>query len=517
MREKPDGELIDMAKMGNQSAFNELARRHRSKAVHWAKQITNDAYLADDVAQDALLRSYLYLESLRRSDRFLPWLKNIVRNKAIDHIRKKRRERQYDADMAAFRDEEPSDPELAFLDEEAMASVSNIISSLSEKSRRIFEAHFFHHMPPGEIAVACNTNVGNVYNIISRAKTRLREKIYANEIERYIAERRAASKSRRNSLAPPDFRSVYVSMGYVLHQSLNYTSLPPMSIGRVMGLSGQAFRIQMTEDAGVSSSFIYDWKTVFHNIADVFGLGAASVGEPNRSLTPDLLLDALKMVHRSIDDGIPAMVWNLIDGEFGLFTGYDDDKGMLVYNSASHTEAEAPFHMLAGSSDNPELFVAVVRERGERNASRHMLVRALRNIVRHSRGEERTIGGYTHGLAAYDVWIRSLESGSYQPIGHAYNASLLAEAREQALSFLRELATEDPFGEDPESARLLHEAIRHFAEVVSLCHRLYPGFPFGMAGFPVGNGREMADLLAQIRSAETRGVQCLEQILKKNG
>lgn len=87
-KQEADRELVERARSGDQEAFSELVRTHRAKAYGWANKITRDAYLAEDIVQDALIRAFLHLGALADTSRFLPWLQTIVRNQAYMKLRR---------------------------------------------------------------------------------------------------------------------------------------------------------------------------------------------------------------------------------------------------------------------------------------------------------------------------------------------------------------------------------------------------------------------------------------------
>jgi DNA-directed RNA polymerase specialized sigma24 family protein len=65
-----DRELVLAARAGDEDAFAELGRLHRSRARAAAHVLVRDPDEAEDVAQDALLQAYLRLETLRDPARF---------------------------------------------------------------------------------------------------------------------------------------------------------------------------------------------------------------------------------------------------------------------------------------------------------------------------------------------------------------------------------------------------------------------------------------------------------------
>jgi len=81
-------ELVQMAKEGDAEAFNELVRRHRPKALGFARSFARDAHLAEDIVQDALVRAFIRLNQLTDIKRFVPWLQRIIRNQAYIRLRR---------------------------------------------------------------------------------------------------------------------------------------------------------------------------------------------------------------------------------------------------------------------------------------------------------------------------------------------------------------------------------------------------------------------------------------------
>lgn len=69
-----DTELVGAALRGADSAFEQLARRHSPALRSFLRGVCRDPALADDIAQDALIRAWQRLGQLRDAAAFRSWL-----------------------------------------------------------------------------------------------------------------------------------------------------------------------------------------------------------------------------------------------------------------------------------------------------------------------------------------------------------------------------------------------------------------------------------------------------------
>ena len=79
----------DAFRRGDSAAFDWLAMRYLGKAKSAARHFMRNASDAEDLAQDAFVRAWDYREHLIAGRRFGPWLLQIVRNLAIDLLRRR--------------------------------------------------------------------------------------------------------------------------------------------------------------------------------------------------------------------------------------------------------------------------------------------------------------------------------------------------------------------------------------------------------------------------------------------
>jgi RNA polymerase sigma-70 factor (ECF subfamily) len=75
----------------DQHAFGELVRRHQSSVRGLLRQLTrSDLALADDLAQEALVRAYKNIRSFRGEARFSTWLYRIAYNCFRENARRRK-------------------------------------------------------------------------------------------------------------------------------------------------------------------------------------------------------------------------------------------------------------------------------------------------------------------------------------------------------------------------------------------------------------------------------------------
>ena len=85
-----DADLVARTLAGDATAFDDLIRTHERKAVAVASRMLGNLQDGLDVAQDAFLRAYRSLETLKQPERFGPWLMRIVSNLSLNYRRSRK-------------------------------------------------------------------------------------------------------------------------------------------------------------------------------------------------------------------------------------------------------------------------------------------------------------------------------------------------------------------------------------------------------------------------------------------
>ena len=169
-------ELVDRARRGDHEAFSVLAGGAVDRLYGIARLILRDTELAEDATQDALVRAWRDLPTLRDVERFDAWLYRLLVRSCADIGRHRRRWR---AELTVV-SIEPAEPdrasELADRDQ-----LERGLRRLSDAQRTILILHFYVGLSPSEAADALEIPVGTAKSRLHYAIEALRAALAADE------------------------------------------------------------------------------------------------------------------------------------------------------------------------------------------------------------------------------------------------------------------------------------------------------------------------------------------------
>src|SRR5215813_14488816 len=90
-----DFELIERARSGDDSAFNQVVQAYRKRILGTIARLIGRPEDVEDVGQEVFLRLYFSLDQLRTAEVFEPWLYRLTVNAAYDYLRKQRRRMEF--------------------------------------------------------------------------------------------------------------------------------------------------------------------------------------------------------------------------------------------------------------------------------------------------------------------------------------------------------------------------------------------------------------------------------------
>lgn len=166
--EPSDGDLVRAVLGGDRAAYAELYDRYAPVVRAICNDQTRNLLQAQDLSQEAFLKAYRKLATLRDPDRFAAWLVRIARNECRDWLRHKSRDRHEYTDRLP--DVASHSPNGQDHDSRALIEAMRL---LSEPERLALHAYYLQ----GESAVTIRTLLGlstsGTYRLIERARQRL--------------------------------------------------------------------------------------------------------------------------------------------------------------------------------------------------------------------------------------------------------------------------------------------------------------------------------------------------------
>lgn len=178
--------LVNAAKAGDMAAFEELVRRYDRNVFRIAQHITQNREDAEDVVQDAFLKSYENLQQFQGQSKFYTWLVRIAVNEALMRLRKRRpgREVSLDEDVKTEEDSMPREiadwspnPEQQYNQAELREILTRTIQGLPPSFRTVFVLRDVEGLSTEETADALDLSIPAVKSRLLRARLQLRERL----------------------------------------------------------------------------------------------------------------------------------------------------------------------------------------------------------------------------------------------------------------------------------------------------------------------------------------------------
>ena len=288
----------------------------------------------------------------------------------------------------------------------------------------------------------------------------------------------------RKILPGVEFIPNWVTLGGALEAALRAAG-EGVTTPWVMGVTALAFRLSLlVEDGQVAvpggeSAFDPERMTrLLRGLGRKVEIVYAAHGSPAWEHRRD---EAIGRVQKSIDRGVPAVVYDLHLPQFGVVKGYDDRARVWyvsTFMSGQYGEALPLARWPVPERGSP--IIAVLPGDRVRVDQRRAAAAAILAAISHAEEGEPGAGPEAfYGYAAYERWMAAFAAG--EPVSASGNALLiqgLQSARRDAAAFLRSDATRLLGGA---AVPFTRAAAAYDAEVLALS-RMMTMFPFPSGG-----------------------------------
>ena len=157
---------IERARSGAIDAYDGLVTRHRARAVRVARSFVRDRDLAEDIAQEAFVRTFLAIRNLRSPEAFQVYLTRTIVRLSIDYFRK--------SSAGELPTAEIDSPGTESIGPEESIYIRGILDRLSMKLRTVIVLRDVNGMEYESIARTLRVPIGTVRSRLSAARAAFR-------------------------------------------------------------------------------------------------------------------------------------------------------------------------------------------------------------------------------------------------------------------------------------------------------------------------------------------------------
>lgn len=186
--------LLEKAKSGDRASFEALYRKYAPFIRQEVYFSVRNSKMTEDIVQDIMSKVWSKLDKYRVEHTFSAWVWRIVKNHMVDHHRRSRNvvlstsrniaisngdgeDESSEVQMTVCESSIEGDsgmPDSGIAERDMKALVGRLLSSVSERERRILEMYFYEDMSYAEIAQELEVPLGTMKVLLMRAKEKLR-------------------------------------------------------------------------------------------------------------------------------------------------------------------------------------------------------------------------------------------------------------------------------------------------------------------------------------------------------
>jgi RNA polymerase sigma factor (sigma-70 family) len=166
-------DIVELSKAGNRKAQYQLYKLYAKAMFNICYRMLNSVEEAEDLLQEAFAEAFLKLESFRFDSSFGAWLKRIVVNRCINHLKKRKAEIFYTETLPEnYRNDDDIDYEQIQFE---VRKEQKAMELLPEVNRVIFSLYLMEGYDHSEISEILGITESTSKSQFSRAKVKIKE------------------------------------------------------------------------------------------------------------------------------------------------------------------------------------------------------------------------------------------------------------------------------------------------------------------------------------------------------
>jgi len=129
------------------AAAEQLMASHYERVIRWCYRFTGDRESAADLAQEVFLKAHRHLDSFQGTSQFGTWLYSIVRNEALNRMKRTAPRTESDEALIDVPSLDPDPEQLAAESSRSRRLHQLLDSTLDETERTVFTLHYGEDVP----------------------------------------------------------------------------------------------------------------------------------------------------------------------------------------------------------------------------------------------------------------------------------------------------------------------------------------------------------------------------------
>jgi len=175
MTESEERAWVEAARRGDESAFEQIFHRYQIPLFNMAQHLVGGPDEAEDVVQQAFIKAFRSLSTIREPGSLGPWLRRIVYTTSLDFLRRRKRRAEYPLDERLRHPGGAAmDPERGTLVQEQQRMLQQALQQMSPRYRTYILLREFDGLSYDEIAVTLGEPITTVRVALFRAREQLR-------------------------------------------------------------------------------------------------------------------------------------------------------------------------------------------------------------------------------------------------------------------------------------------------------------------------------------------------------
>jgi RNA polymerase sigma-70 factor (ECF subfamily) len=178
-----DADLVRQARAGRTEAYEDLVRRWAARITALCHARLKRAHLADELAQETLLRGFRALDSLTDPERFGAWLCGIALRACLDYLKAKQNAQvpfsvlgaEYNPDESLRGRQQGGEADVE-RDEERRLILAEV-EALPEEYRTVVMLYYYHDFTYRDLAKLLGVSSATVNARLTKARALLRTRL----------------------------------------------------------------------------------------------------------------------------------------------------------------------------------------------------------------------------------------------------------------------------------------------------------------------------------------------------